>query len=649
MRKSRTRLLFAAAWAPALLTAWLIAQHAVDLPAHDEWDTPGVAIQENARGALSWSVLAAQHNESRMLVPRLVSLGLLAANDQWDVRSAMWASFAVVCATALGLAWLARRELRLSGARLAATLLLVHSTLFNPSQAFNWLFGIQISFFLPFFFLVACLVVTTTRWPAGAKVVLVGVLSFLASFTHAAGFLCWPLAGVALFVRLRRERLSRRAMSQLAAVWGGFLALCLALYFSSYTKPPTHPALADAWVHPLAAARFFLAYLSGPVLGRPPVAPAWIGGAALVAFAAFLGLGRSRPPQERRGELLCGVLAAAALASAALVTVGRLGFGDVAAVELRYTTFGVPLYVALVFAGALALEGRDGEAALGRRLRLALVCLVATAFVALSGIAAWSGIGQMKVQEREHRLARAALYWVDPLGPGQILRSALPRPRHLAQARRLDGYGLLRPGIADPEAWQAATASLAENSRFGRIDELGLRMRRHRLRVVVSGWAFLPDRWRPVDAVVVAARRGDEWFAVGLAASGETRLDIAAQNGSPYRESGWSVEIPCRGLLNVTQIAAWAFDGDGPALYPLVGHFDLSPELCAAEFRVVRLAPQPIATSRSYRELGFLRAGDGVVVTGSGELHLLADKGVVLENGFRLEAGGWLRLQSPYR
>jgi hypothetical protein len=91
------------------------------------------------------------------------------------------------------------------------------------------------------------------------------------------------------------------------------------------------------------------------------------------------------------------------------------------------------------------------------------------------------------------------------------------------------------------------------------------------------------------------------------------------------------------------------FDAEGPSMHALVGRFAVPEELCSAEHTVVQVAPVSLAESLSYREVSWLRAGAGVAVADRGRLNLDSDMGVVLDNGFRVESGGWLRVQSPFR
>jgi len=249
---------------------------------------------------------------------------------------------------------------------------------------------------------------------------------------------------------------------------------------------------------------------------------------------------------------------------------------------------------------------------------------------------------------RERRLERAALYLVDEVESGSTLRYAVPALRHLEMARRLDRLGLLRPGIAKAD-WSSPEAAPAESDRHGRLD--GVEARTHRGRDVASviGWSFLPERWRRPDGVVIALRRpAGIWQAVDLVPVSLTRPDVASARGAVYERTGWSADIQCRWLPPGSELAAWAIDTEGPESFPLVGRVRLPAEMCREEQRGLAVEPGVLVSARSLHHPGWLHAGEGVSVAAGGRLQLQGDRGVVLSNGFRVEAGGWLGLQSPY-
>src|SRR5262245_50679210 len=80
---------------PAGLLAWTILAYGVNVPFWDQWVVGGLVVQA-FDGTLSLRDLVAQQNESRLVFPRLLFLGL-AYLTGYDVRYEMWGSFCLAC------------------------------------------------------------------------------------------------------------------------------------------------------------------------------------------------------------------------------------------------------------------------------------------------------------------------------------------------------------------------------------------------------------------------------------------------------------------------------------------------------------------------------------------------------------------------
>lgn len=60
---------------------WILWRFAVDVPIMDQWDTPAMQIIAFWEGRLNWDLLTGQHNDSRKLIPNLISLALAFRDD----------------------------------------------------------------------------------------------------------------------------------------------------------------------------------------------------------------------------------------------------------------------------------------------------------------------------------------------------------------------------------------------------------------------------------------------------------------------------------------------------------------------------------------------------------------------------------------
>ena len=71
----------------SLLWAWYIIAYGVDIPRMDQLNTPAEQIAAAAQGELDFNLLIKQHNESRKLLPNLISLSLYEIRGYWDLRA----------------------------------------------------------------------------------------------------------------------------------------------------------------------------------------------------------------------------------------------------------------------------------------------------------------------------------------------------------------------------------------------------------------------------------------------------------------------------------------------------------------------------------------------------------------------------------
>jgi hypothetical protein len=137
---SRVLLYFAAAL-PALVPLWMVLHYGTDMPYWDQWfpDIAGIYIKA-AQHTLRFSDFAAQHNEHRILIPRLIYFGLNRLTH-WNTIVEMLAGWGVVVLTSLSLLRLirlthgeARSDGALSGHRDMLLWLLCNVVLFSTVQ-----------------------------------------------------------------------------------------------------------------------------------------------------------------------------------------------------------------------------------------------------------------------------------------------------------------------------------------------------------------------------------------------------------------------------------------------------------------------------------------------------------------------------------
>jgi hypothetical protein len=329
----------------------VILCYGVNVPYAEQWDFVAFFVAQEL-GGLRWADIWAPHNEHRMVVPKLLMLGL-APLTGWNVRAEMLMSAALAFLSLLVLLALARPALREAGpwtgvwARFTLSVLV-----FSLAQVGNWLWGWQVQWFLAV--LAAILAIAMATWSLERRnpwphVVIAALAALVCQYSLASGTVIWALCALMLAFHARRARLL-----------GFWLALAFgstALYAVGYERPQGLPSLGVAIAEPVALLRYAGFYLAGP-FGRS----AGIGAAVAAAFAVLAWIVCRR--HWRRPELFAPWIALAgfAVANALLTGIGRLGMGAQQAQTTRYVTISLLLAAALVPLGVLvfsaAPEGR---------------------------------------------------------------------------------------------------------------------------------------------------------------------------------------------------------------------------------------------------------------------------------------------------
>ena len=291
------------AFALVLLVAgarwWLIGRYGTDVPWLDQWDAEAQGLyQPWYAGTLHLQSWFAAHNEHRIVLTRVLSLGLLALNGQWDPRLQMVVN-AGLYAIVFGALFLVFQKRRPPGFQIFCWLLL--AVLGSaPYAATNTLLGFQSAFyFLAGFSLLTIYALSNGRsgsllWIAGA------VAGFAALFSMASGYAAdLAVLGVLLCSALRsaneiRQTLVRNWITIAAAC--GLSAVGLLLRYN----PPGHAAMAAKSAADFGW--FALACLSWP--GKPMLPLALV---TWIPFGAFLfNYLRRRTPDDDAGRFILG-------------------------------------------------------------------------------------------------------------------------------------------------------------------------------------------------------------------------------------------------------------------------------------------------------------------------------------------------------
>jgi hypothetical protein len=373
------------AWvAPALMAACavliaastlrMIVACVVPAPIQDQW----AQLVGLRPVTLSW--LVSQHNEHRLLFPRLVFVA-----DRWIAAETGAFSLGVSVILQAGLAALLAILGRRAGVRPGAAFLAVVAglvaLLFWAVQYENQTWPFQVQFYCVLLAATGCFAAVAGRTTTSAAVA--AVLGFVAAFSLASGVLVLILATVmALWLRRTGRDL---AVLSLAA------AGTLVAYLSGYQTPSGHMDPWQALRKPVALAAYVLAELGAPfgnalrqLTGQPNAAVAIaLGAAGGIAFAACACAVHRRQPRPRAAAALVAA-GSFVVGMAGLTSIGRLDLGITSAAASRYTTASLLFWACLLLlATALLPRARTVMAAITAAL-LGIAVLTQPRFVAIA-------------------------------------------------------------------------------------------------------------------------------------------------------------------------------------------------------------------------------------------------------------------------
>jgi hypothetical protein len=336
---------------PPLLVVQTVRMQAVDVPFWDQWELVPL-LEKTSAHQLTWRDLWAQHNEHRLVLPRLAMLAL-ARCTHWDLRAELGVILLLACAEFALLVALILRTVRPISPAWSALVLVVSLLVFTLAQTENWIWGwqLQIWFVTCAAVLCAWLVV---RWDGGWRGVAWMLLASLAAvLSFANGLLLLCLLPAALLVR-RGDHGRRRLGPPL--VVGMVAAVAVVTYAIGYQRPAQIPAVPSSiWSRPLECARYTVTFL-GAVLGAPDATAAgrW-GTVGVLAFAACLAWLWTRWPDRREVLLPWILLAVYAVASGVVTAIGRLGYGVDQALAPRYVSISLLFWVAFSVLATLTM------------------------------------------------------------------------------------------------------------------------------------------------------------------------------------------------------------------------------------------------------------------------------------------------------
>ncbi len=581
--------LFLLALLPAIILGMLVLRYSVNLPFWDQWMLmPDLFFKIHNEGAISFSDLIEQHNESRKVFPKLIFLNL-AYLTHWDVRYEMLAIFLLACFISLSIYVLNRRTVRGSKIKGLIIAFLANLLIFSTIQYDNWFWGIQLVVFMPIASLTFTILIAYSGLSTPAKHLNALILSIVATFSYANGLLSWILFPFILVLTEMKSRSDFWKKKLLFIPWIICFIATLIVYFNDFQKPESSPGFSNAINNPIKTVQFFLAFLGSPlgsgIKESEITISTIIGGLEIVVFLGIIFyLLRHRKNYELFHRSI-GWLAIASytIVSAAVTAAGRVGLGLETSQHSRYTTFSIYLLVALIHLSVIVADyftSKTGEEEV-KVIKKSLANI--SLFVATVALLffQWQSFnyGVAKTQEwYGYRLSgKTCLAFINVVEKKQCIASNLVNnyPYVLAVANQLNGIGLLKPGLVISPNLREIAASTKDETKYGAFDSLqkldnGL--------YLANGWAILPHRKEPADGVILTYEnfKGKPIIFDLLLSPKAPRKTVAQMLNNPaYLDSGW-YGVFSNSLLpggKQVKISAWAYDAKNGKAYKL--HNDL--------------------------------------------------------------------------
>ena len=576
LKRSRTLAELLLIAAPPLLIGLLMFRDGVDVPFFDEWDGVAPLFEKMATGTLRFADFFAQHNEHRILFPRLIFFGL-GRLTHWNVRAELFVIWFLALVSLFNIWQIRRRNARKDSSfwlMFPASVLL-----FSPLGFQNFLWGFQIGFLLPIACVTACIwVATYVRHPF--NFVFAILLCTVCTFSIASGLMSWLVTTPLLL--LAQARSNSHSARKWWGIWICAFLFEVCAYFYGYEMAARHPPVWASIRYPISACEYVLVFLGSPFTFGTNLSPLPLGirmGGLLTLLLLICAyyIWRKRSDRNLLDEGLPWLmLAMVAVSSAVLTMIGRLGFGATQARVSRYITFAVLLPIALLaltpivrshWARSFSGRGQLIIKAVSFALLIPFIAMAVPGF--LSHLPAWPAI-------RQTRLYGKALVSFINVVPEreELVKYVFPyRGRVEIAANALDRIGYLRPTLLRSNLVRdLADPASSGSARYG---EFQIHEEKSGQIEVGGGQACLPDKPGPADAVLITYDNAEGepvvCAIVSVAPPREARLRAAWDSSA--LPSRWGRLLPKDRLPEGQEclLKAWSYDAEACRAYRLEG------------------------------------------------------------------------------
>jgi len=466
----------------------IVLNYSVDVIWADEWDTPGNLLIKEISGqtTVEFSDFISQHNESRKLFPKIFYYTLYKLGI-FDTRFGVLFRLFIGFLTCFLLYFILKSK---SPVNDALRILLTSLLIFIPSQAYNHIFGLQFITIIPPFCIIMCLFICKLKCNNLIKLFFLITLCNISTYSYSNGMINWLIVnpivlkifGLKIFKRLHLY------------VFNIFFIFSILLYFWDYQPPSHHPSFIDGLTDPVRLLIYASIWIFSPFLigiTDPVFKSVFL---SIFFFFCLFYLGRRlivflKSSDVLSWDIICGIsLLLYSFFSCCVTSIGRSGFGYMAALGPQYPSFAIWFHL-----GLLILFFSTNLRA-SNQLRFILLGAYSILFL----FSLEKGFNDLKNWNVKMRQAKLTVENLN-ICPGNSLISEFYPSRLLISEK---SHLFAKRGLIKFSQNEWITKISPKNENF--LGESGwVTIVRSKSAIRLHGWASIPSTKRPADYVLV--------------------------------------------------------------------------------------------------------------------------------------------------
>lgn len=540
------------------LILYFILKYGVDVPYNDQWEYV-VFFEHLAKGTLTFSELFKFQGEFRQFFPNMIFVGL-GSLTQWNVKYEMIVIFIMACFIAYNIFRLASYTVICDKWQKWLMFFLASIFVFSPFQYENWLFGVQIIYFVPILCVTSCMVVNFSGINVRLKLILCLLLSIISIYSSVNGLLCWfMLLPVFYFASPNKEFFSKW---QFIYIWVLVTIITVAYYFDGYVTPLRFPSTKLFLSNPVDAVKYFFGVLGNPV--RIVHSLNTIINVGVILFTIYVLLivyvaWHIKDKQLIRNTIVWIMMGLYSILTTAMLTVGRLGFGLEQSLTPRYTTFSLYLVVSILFLLAIIVKHFSEKIKFTYIHKVVIAILIA--LLLYNRVDKFrDSVTDLKVFHASIQHGKAGLLLINYISHEECVNKIFPFELSKLKKRAitLDSLGLLRPGLIKTNIMQNIEGYGSGQVDYGTFQSL---TKENDTLYTARGYARIPRVKTPADAVILSFENE----------AGKSQMFTLENEDSLHWKKTFSINnISCNPIL----LKAWAFKANTGRAYRLKGsHF----------------------------------------------------------------------------